>query len=199
MSQVRLLVGTKKGAFVLTADARRENWEIQGPHFAGWEIYHAKGSPADPDRLYASQTSGWFGQVVQRSNDGGVDLGAGRQRISLRRRPRHAPVVRRHAAPVGVQAGLAPRALALGPRLGLCRSRGRRAVPQPGRRLKLARATRAAQRQGTPLAAGRRRHGPAHHRARSQPGRGGCTSPSRRRAPSAATTPAKPSAPSTRA
>jgi photosystem II stability/assembly factor-like uncharacterized protein len=30
-----------------------------------------KGSPADPDRIYASQSSGWFGQVMQRSNDGG--------------------------------------------------------------------------------------------------------------------------------
>ena len=71
MSGVRLLVGTKKGAFVLTSDGKRESWKVEGPHFGGWEIYHAKGSPADPDRLYASQTSGWFGQVVQRSNDGG--------------------------------------------------------------------------------------------------------------------------------
>jgi photosystem II stability/assembly factor-like uncharacterized protein len=71
MSSVRVLVGTRKGAFVLTADAKRERWDISGPHFAGWEIYHFKGSPADPDRLYASQSSGWFGQVIQRSNDGG--------------------------------------------------------------------------------------------------------------------------------
>jgi photosystem II stability/assembly factor-like uncharacterized protein len=71
MSRVRVLVGTKKGAFVLTSDGKRENWKIDGPHFAGWEIYHMKGSPADPQRLYASQTSGWFGQLVQRSNDGG--------------------------------------------------------------------------------------------------------------------------------
>src|SRR6516162_3809442 len=71
MSRVRVLVGTKKGAFILTADGRRERWEISGPHFAGWEIYHLKGSPAQPDRLYASQTSGWFGQVIQRSDDGG--------------------------------------------------------------------------------------------------------------------------------
>ena len=71
MSGVRLLVGTRKGAFVLTADGTREKWEISGPHFAGWEIYHVKGSPANPDRIYASQSSGWFGQVVQRSDDGG--------------------------------------------------------------------------------------------------------------------------------
>ena len=71
MSQVRVLVGTRKGAFVVTSDAKRANWEISGPHFAGWEIYHVAGSPAEPDRLYASQTSDWFGQVVQRSDDGG--------------------------------------------------------------------------------------------------------------------------------
>jgi photosystem II stability/assembly factor-like uncharacterized protein len=71
MSGVRVLVGTRKGAFVLTSDGTRKNWEINGPHFAGWEIYHVKGSPADPNHLYASQTSGWFGQLIQRSNDGG--------------------------------------------------------------------------------------------------------------------------------
>ena len=71
MSHVRVLVGTRKGAFVLTSDGLRKTWEISGPHFAGWEIYHMKGSPADPNRIYASQTSGWFGQVLQRSSDGG--------------------------------------------------------------------------------------------------------------------------------
>jgi photosystem II stability/assembly factor-like uncharacterized protein len=71
MSGVRVLVGTRKGAFVLTSDGKREQWEVSGPHFAGWEIYHVKGSPVDPNRLYASQSSGWFGQVIQRSNDGG--------------------------------------------------------------------------------------------------------------------------------
>ncbi len=71
MAKVRVLAGTKKGAFVLTADGKRKTWKVSGPHFAGWEIYHMKGSPADPNRIYASQTSGWFGQIVQRSNDGG--------------------------------------------------------------------------------------------------------------------------------
>jgi len=71
MSQVRVLVGTRKGAFILTADGKRERWEVSGPHFAGWEIYHVKGSPADPNRLYVSQSSGWFGQIIQRSDDGG--------------------------------------------------------------------------------------------------------------------------------
>ena len=71
MSKVRVLVGTKKGAFVLESDGKREKWKVSGPHFAGWEIYHVKGSPVDPNRIYASQTSGWFGQIIQRSNDGG--------------------------------------------------------------------------------------------------------------------------------
>jgi len=71
MSQVRLLVGTRKGAFILTADGTRKDWTVDGPFFAGWEVFHLKGSPVDPDRIYASQSSSWFGQVIQRSDDGG--------------------------------------------------------------------------------------------------------------------------------
>jgi photosystem II stability/assembly factor-like uncharacterized protein len=71
MSAARVLVGTRKGAFVLTSDGKRKRWKISGPHFAGWEVYHVKGSPVDPNRLYASQSSGWFGQKIQRSDDGG--------------------------------------------------------------------------------------------------------------------------------
>jgi len=71
MSGVRVLVGTKKGAFILTSDGKREKWDVSGPHFGGWEIYHLKGSPADPNRIYVSQGTGWFGQLIQRSNDGG--------------------------------------------------------------------------------------------------------------------------------
>ena len=71
MSKVRVLVGTHKGAFLLSADGKRDQWEVSGPHFAGWEIYHMKGSAVDPNRIYVSQTSGWFGQVIQRSDDGG--------------------------------------------------------------------------------------------------------------------------------
>src|SRR5690348_14835790 len=71
MSNVRVLVGTRKGAFILEADGKRQKWDISGPHFPGWEMYHLKGSPADPNRIYASQCSGWFGQTMQRSNDGG--------------------------------------------------------------------------------------------------------------------------------
>ena len=71
MSSVRVLVGTRKGAFILTSDGKRQNWQVDGPHFAGFEMYHLKGSPLDPNRIYASQCSAWFGQLIQRSNDGG--------------------------------------------------------------------------------------------------------------------------------
>jgi photosystem II stability/assembly factor-like uncharacterized protein len=72
MTGVRVLVGTRKGAFILTADGARKDWKVDGPHFGGWEMYHLKGSPADHDRIYASQSTGWFGQLIQRSEDGGV-------------------------------------------------------------------------------------------------------------------------------
>ena len=71
MPGVRVLVGTRKGAFVLTSDEGRRDWQVAGPFFGGWEMYHLKGSPVDPDRIWASQSGGWFGQVVQRSDDGG--------------------------------------------------------------------------------------------------------------------------------
>ncbi len=71
MNGVRVLVGTRKGAFILTSDGKREDWQVCGPHFAGWEMYHLKGSPVDPNRIYASQSNGWFGQTMQRSDDGG--------------------------------------------------------------------------------------------------------------------------------
>ncbi|HEY1763002.1 MAG TPA: hypothetical protein VGG17_10445 [Acidimicrobiales bacterium] len=72
MSGVRVLVGTRKGAFILTADGKRDKWNVSGPLFEGWEMYHLKGSPVNPDRIFASQTTGWFGQLIQRSDDGGA-------------------------------------------------------------------------------------------------------------------------------
>ena len=150
MSGIRVLVGTKKGAFILTSDGKRQKWDITGPHFGGWEMYHLKGSPVDPNRIYASQTSGWFGQIIQRSDDGGKTwfqpgtppgqeakspegIPDGReQQVHLRHRTaqrqtaHHAPVVRRHAAPVGIQTRLAPRAVAHRPRHRLRRRRRRR-------------------------------------------------------------------------
>src|SRR5260221_3327379 len=87
MSRVRVLVGTRKGAFILSSDGKRQKWEVSGPHFAGWEIYHIKGSAADPNRLYASQTSGWFGQMIQRSNDGGLTWEAARNQFTYEGTP----------------------------------------------------------------------------------------------------------------
>jgi len=71
MSRVRVLIGTRKGAFVLESDGTRARWDVHGPHFGGWEIFHLKGSPAAPERLWASQNTTWFGQLIQRSDDGG--------------------------------------------------------------------------------------------------------------------------------
>lgn len=71
MSKIRVLAGTRKGAFILSSDGKRNQWEVRGPYFGGWEIFHLKGSPADPNRIYASQASDWFGQVIHRSDDGG--------------------------------------------------------------------------------------------------------------------------------
>src|SRR6476469_285308 len=70
MSEIRVLVGTRKGAFILTSDGKRQKWEVSGPHFGGWEIYHMKGSPGDPNRIYVSQSNSWFGQIIQRASDG---------------------------------------------------------------------------------------------------------------------------------
>src|SRR4029078_4013088 len=71
MSGVRVLVGTRKGAFILTSDGKRSTWDVTGPHFGGWETSHLKRSPADANRLFASQSPSWFGQLIQRSNDAG--------------------------------------------------------------------------------------------------------------------------------
>ena len=201
MSGVRVLVGTRKGAFILTADGERRAWEVSGPHFAGWEIYHVKGSPADPNRLYASQSSGWFGQVIQRSDDGGKTWAAGRQQVRLRRRRRHAPVVRRHAAPVGVQARLAPRAVARPiptpstPASRTPRCSARPTAARPGTSSPACAATST----GPDVAAGRRRHVPAHDHARSAPTRAASSSRSRPPARSAPTTAARPGGRSTAA
>lgn len=93
MSTVRVLVGTRKGAFVLTSDGKRKDWKVSGPHFPGWEVYHVKGSPLNPNRLYASQSSGWFGQVIQRSDDGGVTWTPVGNDFAYAGRAWHPPVV----------------------------------------------------------------------------------------------------------
>ncbi|WP_201733267.1 sialidase family protein [Acidithrix sp. C25] len=71
MTEVRLLIGTKKGAFIIDSANGRSQWQIQGPLFGGWEIYHINASPLNKNLIYASQFNGWFGQVLQRSFDAG--------------------------------------------------------------------------------------------------------------------------------
>jgi BNR/Asp-box repeat len=77
MSKVRILVGTRKGAFILESNDRQV-WTVNGPLFGGLEVYHLKGSNLNPDRIYAAPGTAWFGQLMQRSDDGGktwTDIG----------------------------------------------------------------------------------------------------------------------------
>ena len=118
MSSIRVLAGTRKGAFILTSDGKRKKWDVTGPHFGGWEIYHMKGSPVDPNRIYASQSSSWFGQVIQRSNDGGKTWDAVGNKFVYD----------------GTPARLASRTVVDRPRDRLCRRGRRRVFPHNGRR-----------------------------------------------------------------
>ena len=189
MSKVRVLVGTRKGAFVLESDGKREKWDVSGPHFTGWEIYHVKGSPADPNRLYASQSSGWFGQVIQRSNDGGKTWEAPGGGVTMEpgRMPRGES--NRFVYDTSAETGKPltthqfydgtqhpwefKRVWHLEPSLtrsghGLRRGGGRRHLPLDRRREVLAGTRRPARpRHRTQVAAGRGRHVPAHHPDRS--------------------------------
>ena len=189
MSGVRVLVGTRKGAFILTSDGRRDDWKVNGPHFGGWEMYHLKASPVDPNRLYASQSTAWFGQHDPAFGRRRRDVGAGRQRVPVRGCAGNPPVVRRDAAPLGVRARLAPRTVSHRRRHGLRGRRGRGVVPLGRRRRKVERAPRAARaRLGARVAARRGRHVPAHDPDRSDRNRIACSSRSRPRACSAPTT-----------
>ena len=172
MSGVRVLVGTKKGAFVLTADGRRDKWEIAGPHFGGLGDLPPQGLTGRPEpalRLAVLRLVRAGDPALGRRRQ---ELGGGRQPVHLRRHSRHPSLVRRHPASVGVQARLAPRAVARRPRHGLRRRRGRRSLPVDRRRAQLARARRPPQpRVRSALAARCRRHGPAHDPPRSGPRR----------------------------
>ena len=134
MPRVRVLVGTRKGSFILESDEARKKWDVRGPEFAGWELYHLKGSPVNPDRIFAAQHTELVRPAHPALRRRRQDVDARRQRVQVRHRPHHPPVVRRHAAPVGVRARLAPRALAHRRRHRLRRRRGRRALPLDRRR-----------------------------------------------------------------
>ena len=198
MSGVRVLVGTRKGAFILTSDGKREKWDVSGPHFAGWEMYHLKGSPG---RTRTGSTPRRPAAGSARSSSAPTTAarpGSRSATSSPTRATRHPPVVRRHPAPVGVQARLASRAVADRSRHGLCRRRGCRPLPLDRRRPDVARAGRAAATTDRATAGSPARAACACTPSSStRPTRTACTSRSRRPAPSAPTTAARPGRPST--
>ncbi|MFG5383057.1 WD40/YVTN/BNR-like repeat-containing protein [Yoonia sp. R2-816] len=67
---VTVLVGTTKGGFLVSGDAQRDNWSVQGPFCDGWPINHIVGDP-DTGRLWAGDGGDWNGAGVWRSEDGG--------------------------------------------------------------------------------------------------------------------------------
>ncbi|MDX6594127.1 MAG: hypothetical protein QOJ13_3323 [Gaiellales bacterium] len=68
MSKIVLLVGTRKGCFVLESDGNRRDWDVRGPFCEGWPIYHAVHDP-DSGSIYAAAASEWHGAGVWRSSD----------------------------------------------------------------------------------------------------------------------------------
>src|SRR5690348_18210143 len=68
MGQTLLLVGTRKGCFLVESDADRRDWTIRGPFCEGWPVYHAV-HDADTGAIYAAAASEWHGSAVWRSPD----------------------------------------------------------------------------------------------------------------------------------
>ena len=67
MSKTVLMVGTRKGCFLLESDEGRGDWELRGPFCEGWPIYHA--IRAESGAIYAAAASEWHGSSVWRSPD----------------------------------------------------------------------------------------------------------------------------------
>ena len=68
---VVVLVGTRKGAFILRSDARRKQWSVEGPHFTGLNVHHFTLDPRDGATLFAATYTEWWGSDIQRSNNWG--------------------------------------------------------------------------------------------------------------------------------
>jgi len=69
---MKLLVGTRKGAFIYTADDRRLSWDVAGPMMGGWSIYHMSSDARDgKPRVYAAANHAVWGPAVAKSDDGG--------------------------------------------------------------------------------------------------------------------------------
>lgn len=70
MPQVNLLIGTKKGAFIVESDAARENWKVSGPYCDKWPMNHV-GYDAKRGAILGAGGDAWFGPAVWRSTDWG--------------------------------------------------------------------------------------------------------------------------------
>ena len=68
MQRTLLLVGTRKGCFLLESDADRKDWSVRGPFCESWPVYHAVHDAAT-GAIYAAAASEWFGLAVWRSPD----------------------------------------------------------------------------------------------------------------------------------
>jgi len=71
MPGLRVLVGTRKGLFVLQSDRRRRAWSMEGPHFLGQIVNHAILDPRDGRTIVAAVRAGHLGPTVYRSQDAG--------------------------------------------------------------------------------------------------------------------------------
>jgi photosystem II stability/assembly factor-like uncharacterized protein len=69
VSRLLVLVGTRKGLFILASDASRRDWSIEGPHFLGEAVNHAVVDPRDGRTLLAAVKAGHLGPTVFRSED----------------------------------------------------------------------------------------------------------------------------------
>src|SRR5919206_3993004 len=68
MARTLLLVGTRKGCFILESDADRRDWSVRGPYCEGWPVYHAV-LDEGTGTIYAAAASEWHGSAIWRSDD----------------------------------------------------------------------------------------------------------------------------------
>ena len=68
MARTLLLIGTRKGCFLMESDAERRDWTLRGPYCESWPVYHAVLEPTS-GAIYAAAASEWHGSAVWRSGD----------------------------------------------------------------------------------------------------------------------------------
>src|ERR1700757_443010 len=76
---IGVLVGTRKGAWIYRADARRRSWRVDGPHFLGHIVNHLVLDPRDGRTLLMAAKTGHLGPTIFRSRDGGATWTEARQ------------------------------------------------------------------------------------------------------------------------